>query len=338
MAEPLDTPTTPSSRKSPRRKRSASSEPTARRPGRLASGLALVFATLALIASGYMGYLINSKRGLSDAKGRLVVVEQEMTELDALTTQMNSDVGKLRDTQVALTGGLKALQDELGKGRRAWILAEAENLILIAQHRLTYARDARLAREALRAADQQLTQLGDPLFQPVRKRLETEQAALAEYERQDLAGHVRRLGQLAGRLDELALAPVPPPAGTAPPANAGFLQEVWTDLKSLVRIRNTADTPRPFLLPEQKYYLRENLRLLLLGAQVALLHGDSITVEQNLRVAQRWLQTYYTATDPLVKSALDEIGQALKAQTVSLPELGGSLQALQQVRATPGAK
>jgi len=338
MAEPTDTPATPPPRKSSRRKRAATSEPSVRRPGRLASGLALVFATLALIASGYMGYLIDSKRGLSDAKGRLVTVERETAELDELTSKMSEEVGKLRVTQATLTGGLQALQDELGKGRRAWLLAESENLLRIAQHRLAFARDARLALEALRAADQQLAQLGDPQYQPVRKLIETELAALAEYQRQDLAGHARRLGQLASRLDELPITPAPRPAEAPAPADAGFLHEVWADLKGLIRVRSTADTPRPFLLPEQKYYLRENLRLLLLGAQVALLHGDGTTFEQNLRTAQRWLQSYYTATDPRVKTALDEIGQALKAQATSLPALGASLQALQDLRAHQGAK
>jgi uroporphyrin-3 C-methyltransferase len=334
MANPDETPSTAAPRKAARRKRT---EPAAKRPGRLAAGLALVFATIALLGTAYMGYLINSKRGLSDAKGRLVQVERDTAELEQLTTRMGAELATLRDTQATLTDGLQALHGELGKGRRAWLIAEAENLLIIAQHRLSYARDARLAREALRAADRQLAQLGDPDYQPVRKQIETELAALEAFEKLDPAGQALRLGQLAARVDQLPLRPESRPSTRPAPAEQDFLHELWSDLKGLVRIRSTTDVSRPFLLPEHKYYLRENLRLLLLSAQVALLSGHGASFEQNARLAQQWLRSYFLESEPGVQAALADLDKALRVRTETLPDLGGSLKTLHEARARQSA-
>jgi len=331
MATPKEPASDTPPRKATRRKRETKTDESTPRTGRVAAGTALVFATIALIATGYMGYLINSKRGLTDAKGRLFQVEQNTAGLEQLTSGMNEELTSLRDSYAALSDSLKALQGDIGKGRRSWLIAEAENLLIIAQHRLTYARDTRLAREALRAADRQLVQLADPDYQPVRKQIEAELAALEAYEKLNLSGLARQLGQLAGNVEQWPLQPNTQPA-PATPADRGLAQEVWDDLKSLVRVRTTTDMPRPFLLPEQKYFLRENLRLMLLSTQVALQQADDVSVEQNTRTAQKWLRTYYKTDDPAVKAALASLEQANRALTTRPPELGMSLKTLQELR------
>ena len=66
--DPDNTPA-PAAKKRARRRAPAADRPA--RSGRFAAGLALVLAIIAVLASGYVGYLVNSKRGLTDAKGRL---------------------------------------------------------------------------------------------------------------------------------------------------------------------------------------------------------------------------------------------------------------------------
>lgn len=338
MAEPStpDTPPKPS-RRVRRRRGAAETAAVPARRGRLAAGLALVFASIALLASGYMGWLINSKRGLTDAKGRLVNVEQETAGLATLTTGLSADIAALRESQTTLTGSVKALHDDIGKGRRAWLLAETEQLLIIAQHRLAYARDARLALEALRAADRQLEQLGDPDYQPVRKQLAGEIGALEAYSENDLPGLAQRLGRLANGVDDLPLAAPRVAAAVAePPEQSDFLREIWRDLKDLVRVRHTGDVRRPLLLPEQKYFLRENLRLMLYSAHLALLHGDRRNFELNARSAREWLRDYYDPEAAAVREAQAEIDTALRSHAVSLPDLTTSLVLLRERRTRQG--
>ena len=323
-----DPDTAPALKRRTRRRSSTPDKPA--RSGRFAAGLALVFAIIALLVSAYVGWLVNSKRGLSDAKGRLFSVEQETTQLQELTAQMNKELGTLRDSQDLLKGSVHTLHAEIGKDRRVWLIAETANLLTIAQHRLGLARDPRQALEALRAADRQLQQLGDPSYQPVRKLLEGEIEALAAFERLDLHGLAQRLGQLAGRVDTLPFAPARlEPASTD--TESGFAHEVWKDLRDLIRIRTTTDLRRPLLLPEHKYFLRENLRLMLYGAQVALLHGDNVTLELNMRAALKWLRDYYDTTSGNVQTASAELETTLKTRPAELPDISASLKTLRDI-------
>jgi uroporphyrin-III C-methyltransferase len=338
MDQEPDTSPAPAAKRRTRRRAPVADIPS--RSGRLAGGLALVLAIIAVLASGYVGWLVNSKRGLSDAKGRLVQVEQETAQLQTLSTQMNQELSTLRETQDTLKSGVQALHDDIGKGRRTWLISETENLLVIAQHRLAYARDARQALEALRVADRQLQQLGDPDFLPVRKQLEVEINALEAFERLDLSGMAQRLGQLAAHVDTLTLAPDPvhrAEGAATPEGEPGFLREVWKDLRNLVSIRTTTDVRRPLLLPEQKYFLRENLRLMLYGAQVALLHGDVTTEELNLQAARQWLHDYYDLSTPAVQSALAELDAILKTRTVELPDISNSLKTMREISARQAA-
>lgn len=333
MDQDTDTTPAPAVKKRASRRTPAANKPI--RTGRLAAGLALVLAIIAMLASGYVGWLVNSKRGLTDAKGRLFQVEQETAQLQALSAQMNLQLGTLRETQETLKSGVQALHGEIGKGRRTWLITETENLLVIAQHRLAYARDARQALAALRVADRQLQQLGDPDYLPVRKLLESEILVLEGYERLDLSGMALRLGQISARVNTLTLAPDPKPRAedTTTGGEQGFLREVWKDLRNLVSIRTTTDVRRPLLLPEQKYFLRENLRLMLYGAQVALLHGDFTIVELNTKAAHQWLRDYYDAGTPAVQSATAQLDAILKIRAVDLPDISASLKALREITA-----
>jgi uncharacterized protein HemX len=307
-----DTDTAPAVKKRASRRAPAADKPN--RTGRFAAGLALVLAIIAMLASGYVGWLVNSKRGLTDAKGRLFQVEQETAQLQELSAQMNQQLGTLRETQETLKSGVQALHDEIGKGRRTWLVTETENLLVLAQHRLAYAPD----------------------YLPVRKLLESEILALEGFERLDLSGMAQRLGRLGARVDTLTLLPDPKPRAentTAGAGEQGFLREVWKDLRNLVSIRTTTDVRRPLLLAEQKYFLRENLRLMLYGAQVALLHGDFTTVELNIKAARQWLRDYYDAGTPAVQSAATELDAILKTRAVNLPDISASLKALREVTA-----
>jgi uncharacterized protein HemX len=329
---------TPAPKRKLERGRRSSDAQKASRVGKLAAGLALVLAVLALVVSLHIAWLVNSKRGLSDAKGRVFQLERESAKLEKYVAQMATDLDALRDSQGNLHDSLKAMRGEVGQGRRDWLHAEAENLLTIAQHRLNFARDAQLALEAARTADKLLAQLGDPGYPPVRRQLAIELRALEAYARLDLAGTAQRLGQLAFTLDALPLAPVKTVAdhgsGTE---KSDFVSEVWEDLQQLIRIRNTADLSRPLLLPEQRYYLRENLRLKLMSAQLALMQGDPAGFARNARGAQRWLKDYYDPNATGVQAALHELENALRLETASPPELGNTLQLLRALRAAPAA-
>jgi len=64
---------------------------------------------------------------------------------------------------------------------------------------------------------------------------------------------------------------------------ARLSREIWLDMKQLVRIQNMENPDAPLLSPTQAYFLRENLRLRLLSARIALLRHDEVTYKADLK-------------------------------------------------------
>lgn len=319
------------------------------RAGLWLSGCALALALAALGMSGYLGYVYYGQRVLfgSDVLASIERLQRQDGKLEernaaleqALATAQAriKTVGEVQDT---LRAGLDRVLDELGRGRVEWRLAEAEQLLLIANYRLQLAHDIETAIAALRAADRQLQELGDPALLPVRRLIAEEIAALQALERPDLPGLALQLGSLAQALPKLPLAierrfqPVPTAAaasgvGTDEGAGWNVLREMWRDLLGLVRIRTDTEYEKPLLAPEQSYFLRQNLRLMLYGAQLALLEGNADMYGQSLRAAQDWIEEYFDIEAPAVAGARAELARLLERKlTVELPDIASSLKAL----------
>jgi len=321
------------------------------RPGRVTSGLALIFATLALISSGYLWYIVlheNADLFTRDIVGALDRIESDSTQaLENLATN-EKDVKTLKETQDAIRNSLEKLNADLRHNRLEWSLTEVEQLMVIANNRLQLARDTNSALAALRAADQQLVQLAMPKFLPVRRELAREITQLESFEKLDVGGITLRLATLADNVDRLPLAldlrlreaetgTTTVPEGTAKVASANnnwrqSARSLWHDILSLVRVRNDVASQRPLLPPDQQYFLRENLRLMMYGAQQALLQGSVPTYQQNLKSAQRLLKEYFDVDAQIVSAMQEELTrlQSMKVLT-EMPDISKSLSTLRRL-------
>ncbi len=309
----------------------------------LSSGLALILSVLAFLSFAYLWYSLTQKQELhtSEALARLEKLEGDTGALRESLGALQNDTGALRETQDTLKAGLEKLQGELGRGRSEWLLAETEQLLVIANNRLQLAREVGQALAALRTADRQLKQLANPGLLPVRRILAEEIAALEALEQIDISGMALRLGSLAARVERLPLATTArlaegaaAPAEPAPGGVRTLARELWRDLTELVRIRSTVELHKPLLAPEQRYFLHENLRLMLYGAQVALLHTDGATFEQNVKTAHQWLKDYYDGAQPAVQAAQNDLNLMLKARLRTVPpDISRSLETLRRLTA-----
>ena len=87
------------------------------------------------------------------------------------------------------------------------------------------------------------------------------------------------------------------------------------------------------LAPGQSFVLRENLKLRLLNARLALLSHDQTTFRNELNVAQEALGRHFVADDKAVQSALAGLRQMAGLDVnADLPKLNDSLAALRAVR------
>lgn len=330
---------------------SSASNNTASEPrtGRVRGGLAAILATLALIASGYLWYVMfhdNADLFSSDIIGTLDRVESDSNQALETVASLEKDVTSLKETQDAIRASLEKLNSDLRINRLEWALTETEQLMVIANNRLQLARDTHSALAALHAADRQLQHLAMPKFLPVRRELAREISALESLDKMDIGGITLRLATLADSVDRLPLAPdvptVPSESARAPENNPSMaladddwrrnFRDLWRDILSLVRIRDDLSVQRPLLPPEQQYFLRENLRLLLNGAQQALLQGSVPTYQQDLKTAQRLLKDYYETGSPAVSAMQAELNrlQGMKILT-DMPDITASLTLLRRL-------
>ena len=185
---------------------------------------------------------------------------------------------------------------------------------------------------------------------PVRKELAREIAMLDALEKIDVNGIALRLGTLADGVDRLPLAldvrwqkDKPGAAREAqdskgndkPEIESGWrkaARNLWADLLNLVRLRTDVEVQKPLLPPEQRYFLRENLRLMLYGAQNALLQGGVTTYQQNVKSAARWVREYFDTNTQVVSATLAELDKLAAVKLAAeLPDISASLEARRRV-------
>lgn len=315
-----------------------------RQSGALSGRLALILSVIALIASGYIWYtLFYVKQDLlqTDIAGTAQRLNNEVGNIREEFATTSAEITSLRDTQDTLKDAINKVNNELGRNRAEWVLAETEQLLLIANHRLQLARDISTALSALRAADRHLHNLADPALLPVRKILLQEISQLESLGQPDVPGIALRLGTLANTVAELPLAVDTlfqraeiqiQQDGNTNDADEPLTRQIWNDLRRLVRIQNNVQVQKPLLPPEQHYFLRQNLRLMLTGAQLALMQNDVDTYKQNITFAKQWINDYFDTNTQVVQHTDHELDRLLKENVViDLPDISASLEALRKI-------
>ena len=327
--------------------------------------LALLLALLALLAVAAQLWWFWQHSADVDEIGELLTQQASASgaEFDAaregverLRQDIQRQLGQ-RDKQIAqLTSALdeaNAIID--GQGRRLlaltatttddWRIAEVEYLLRLANQRLLTAGDVSSALELLAAADRILLELNDPRLFELREALAQDRMALAQLGEIDVDGVYLALAALSGNVDQLPLLVVPDfepgqpePAASANEASrlpawstqlASIGVQTWQELKSLIVIQPMEGAIKPLLPPEQQYYLRSNLRLLISQAQLALLDGRETAYQTSLQSAADWVADYFPADEPAVAAYVDQLNQLLgREMQQALPDVSQSLLAV----------
>lgn len=281
------------------------------------------------VQAGRIDELEQAARGRS---GRLDEVADRLASLRERVETLPPRVASV-ESAVASLAGISA------GSRRAWLLAEAEHYMQIANAELQLAGDPEQALLALRFAEERIRSLEDPSLTGVRQALADEIRALQAMETPDVAGVSMTLASLADNVDSLPLAQGVAPAAediAVPEAPSGFARAVASvkaAFSDIVSVRRTDEGVEPLLSPEAEYFLRENLALRLQIARLALLRGEQAVLEQALADVSAWLRRYFNTDARAVESALGTIGEIEAADwSVSPPDISASLGLLRALR------
>ncbi len=233
---------------------------------------------------------------------------------------------------------LEALYQEMSGSRDQTALAEAEQMLLIAGQQLQLSANVKAALIAMQQAESRLQR---PAFASLRSRLEQDIGKLRALPNIDVPAINLRLDGVIGAVDSLPLAqdtralaqPAAPAVAAPESAWKRFWLEVWQEAKRLVRIENTERQEMPLLSPTQTFFLRENLKLRLLSARMALLTRDEVSFRRDLKTSQEWLRRYFDIKSNDSAQALAAL-QKLAASNIviDMPDISGSLEAVRNYR------
>jgi uroporphyrin-3 C-methyltransferase len=312
-----------------------------RRPAPLIALAALALLTWQWIETrGRMGDMQQElarrlSEGDSVARESRVLSKQNQESLATLQAKIGALEAKLGESQSQQLA-LEAMYQELTRNRDERLLSEIEQALNAAAQQLQLAGNVEAALIALQGADARLASAGRMQFLPLRKVIARDIERLKLLPLADMPGIALKLESVIGAVDSLPLAFEAKPRAEAPKAlrpplaSASFWQdlggELWGELKGLIRVERL-DLPDPALLsPTHAFFLRENLKLRLVNARLALLQRDSKSFRLDVKQAQTWIERYFDTRPRQTQSALATLKQLAGADvSVELPSLGESL-------------
>jgi uroporphyrin-3 C-methyltransferase/uroporphyrinogen III methyltransferase/synthase len=269
---------------------------------------------------------------------------------------------------------LEQLYQDLSKNRDEWALAEIEQVLSTASQQLQLAGNVPGALIALQNADRSLSRSDKPQFITIRRAIAKDTEKLKALPSVDSVGLALRLDNVMAQVDTLPMLadekptlPAPPEKKTkavaakpaAPHAKGGkqasapveegspllgqvqdvwnsWSSEMWSDVRQLIRVRSV-DTPDALMLsPSQAYFLRENLKLRLLNARMALLSRNETAFRSDLIAAQEALAKYFDTrarSTQTVQALLRQVQGSNLA--IEMPTLADSLNAVRNYKAKP---
>jgi uncharacterized protein HemX len=288
----------------------------------------------------------------SSAGARLAELGQEATQSKAAVSQLQATVreaqariseleGRVAETQEQRVA-LEEMYRDLARSADDRVLSEVEQMLVLASQQLQLAGNVRGALAALQAADQRLARAEKLAAAPLRRAIASDIERLKAVPQPDTVGIAVKLDGLMSQVDALPLVI----AETAPqrvashwrePADSALgrvARDFWDEMKGLVRIRDMEMPDIALLAPEQAYFLRENLKLRLLSARVALLARDESSFREDLRACQVWMSKYFDTKAKPAVLALGTLKQLAESPVnIAVPDINASLAAVRTARA-----
>ncbi|HDR0620093.1 uroporphyrinogen-III C-methyltransferase [Pasteurella multocida] len=334
------------------------------------TGLALLalLVALGLGAAGYyfglqqvdqiqhkLSALEQQTANISPAKVDLPTFEQERQQIAQLMRSIRDNEEKLQQLEKELAGkehSLSALQNQVNRMNTAakqqqpndWLLSEADFLLNNALRKLVLDNDVDTGVSLLKIADETLEKMSDPRVSTVRTAINNDLKQLLAVNNVDQNVIMQRLSQLANSIDELTVLDVNFDAVNNNEKLTDSLED-WKEnaeksatsfLNHFIRItpRNTSD--KVLLAPNQDIYLRENIRLRLQIAIMAVPRQQDELYKQSLETVASWIRSYFDTNSEVAQNflkTLDELAE--QSIYVDVPTQLQSLNALDKLLDRP---
>lgn len=253
---------------------------------------------------------------------------------------------------------LEDLIQQLSRSRDENVLSDIDSSIRVAAQQSAITGSAEPMVAALRQAEDRLSRVNQPRLERVRRAIARDLDRVRAVAVTDVASLTIKLDEATRMVDELPLLVQPerkpiaaPPRAAATPARAASapaggwmnwvgqastnaIERVWIEVRSMLRVTRIDDPDAMLIAPDQAWFLRENLKLRLLNARLALLSRQYDIAQSDLRDAKAALDRYYDRSSRRVAAASELIRQvSAQARQIVLPRPDETLAAIAAAQA-----
>jgi len=289
---------------------------------------------------GNINRLGDSISHLQREQENAVSKEQLATRILESNSAVDLQFRDVKQSQSELLNSINKINSDLSKGTNDFVISEVSQLLKLANNSVLFSSDTRSAIKALQLADIQLKEMADPRFSVVRRKINEEIALLESIEQIDIESVTVKLKSLASRIPKLALENDVPVLGDVvvatedkPQDFRAELKEMWADIVNYNSVQRIDQAPKPLLVPEQRYFLNQNIQLQLAKAELGLVQNRASVYNDSLDVATTWLNEYFDLRDDNVKEVLAQIGELKKLSlSQELPPISDSYSLLQSIK------
>ncbi|MBE7369718.1 uroporphyrinogen-III C-methyltransferase [Ramlibacter pallidus] len=263
-----------------------------------------------------------------DAVARQAVLEARLSEVALQRTQ------------------LEDLMQSLSRTRDENLVVEIESALRLAQQQAQLTGSSEPLLAALRTADHRLSRAALPRLARVRTAITRDIDRIRSAAVTDVPSLLARLDEVVRQVDELPLAnavplrtqaPAARPAPATPVSPARMWWESWRDavtgeLRALVRVSRIEEPDAVLVVPEQAFFLRENLKLKLLNARLSLLARQNESARADVAGASAAVQKYFDMGSRRTQGVLQQLQQVqTQVRAAELPRVDETLAVLATV-------
>ncbi len=244
---------------------------------------------------------------------------------------------------------LEDLLQSFSRSRDENIVGDLEASLRLATQQTALVGSAEPLIAALRQADERLQRHKQARLEGVRRAVLRDLDRVKAIASTDPGTLALRLDEVARQIDELPLLAEPlatvradaaAAASARPPlpeegwarwkaGSAALLQQAWSETKSLIRVTRIERPEAMLLAPDQLFFLRENLKLRLLNARLALLSRQYDAARADLSAAIAAIERHADTRQRRVQIALELLRQVQgQAKPAQWPRPDDSLAAL----------
>jgi len=284
-----------------------------------------------------------AQEGMLDTAAKVALLEARVAEVAIQRTQ------------------LEDLIQSLSRSRDENIVVDIEAAVRVALQQSAITGSAEPLVATLKQADERLARYNQPRLEGVRRAVARDLDRVRAVSVADVSTLSIKLDEVVRMVDELPLlssadgrtadrvapsraasAAASQAAAEAAPERGGlalppawvsawddFVARVWSETRSLIRVTRIGHPEAMLVAPEQAFFLKENLKLRLLNARLALLSRQFATAQSDLTSVQAALERYFDRGAKRTQLAVELVRQvAAQARQVSLPRPDDTLAAL----------